>query len=222
MTGTHFAVMAQGGQQRVGHLLGIDGRPAHKQLLETSPGETIFGRMCRLAKEEDPQAKVWAVVHPTHHFAEACSKAGAQAMIQDDPGGSVLSGIHFSRSTWGERTAILLGDVVFSRALIREMCARPGNTIYARFGANPVTKKPWPEIFGLTFDQTGADIVLHELADETFRRHSDTKLWSIIEALRGMGFSAYSVTDWTDDVDSEADLLKWFPILRNCVAGEVT
>ena len=221
MTGTHFAIMAQGEQQRIGHLLGREGRPAFKQLLEASPGETIFGRMCRLAKEEDPQAKLWAVVHPTHDFAEACSKAGAQAMIQADPGCSVLSGIYFSRDVWGERTAILLGDVVFSRAVIREVCSRPGNTVYARLGANPVTKKPWPEIFGLTFDRDGAEVVLRALADPNFRRHTDSKLWSVIDVLRGGGFSTHAVTDWTDDIDTEAGFFKWLPILRDCVAREV-
>lgn len=218
---THFAVMAQGQQQRLGHLLGQNGFPSYKQLLEVSPGETIFGRMCRLAKEEDPQAKVWAVIHPTHHFAEACSKAGAQSMIQDDSGWSVLSGIYFSKDTWGDRTAILLGDVVFSRAVIREICLRPGSAVYARLGANPVTKKPWAEIFGLTFDRAGAATVLSVLADEKFRRHPDHKLWSVIDALRGGGFSTHMVTDWTDDIDTEADLLKYLPILRDCVAREM-
>ena len=217
----HVIIMAQGQQQRIGHMLGHHGMPAWKQLLPISEQETIFSRTCRLFREAGASA-ILAVVHNHPEWDAACRGAQVPMFIQKDPGPSVLNGIYNVQPFWGERTIIALGDVVYSRATVRKMVTDQAFYMYERPGRNTTTDKPFSERFGLSFGPENHDELRNALEEPGFRYHQDHKLGDLKERLKVGGVMKMQyIFDYTDDVDTEDGLLKWLPLLRKAAARDI-
>ena len=77
-------VMAQGQQQRIGHMLGVNGLPAWKQLLKISDQETILARTCRLFLEAGADVVI-PVIHWHHELVNACMDQALPFLIQREP-----------------------------------------------------------------------------------------------------------------------------------------
>ena len=211
-------VMAQGHQQRIGHMLGVNGLPAWKQLLKISDQETILARTCRMFLEAGVDTVV-AVIHWHHELVNACMDQVLPFVVQRDPGPSVLDGIYNMRHLWGDRTVIALGDVVYSRDTIRRMVIDPYLSIYERPGQNATTGRQTSERFGITFNRRHHRELERVLADVEFRRHQDSKIlelkFRLLEA--SMVPSIREVADYTDDIDDEEGYVKYLPLLREAV-----
>jgi len=212
-------VMAQGQQQRIGHMLGVNGLPAWKQLLKASETETILSRACRLFLEDGVDTVI-AVIHWHHELVNACMDKTLPFIVQRDPGPSVLSGIYNMRHLWGSRTIIALGDVVYSRETVRRMVSDRSFKIYERSGRNETTGNPYPERFGISFGREHHAELLSVLERPDFRSHGDSKLIDLKEPLGGH-MTVESISDYTDDVDTEEGFREWFPILREAAARDI-
>src|SRR3990167_840152 len=216
MPSTAF-IMCQGQQQRIGHLL-----MGPKQLIEIQGSESIFERTVRLIRDVSGQVRIIAVTSGGTAWISAVSRAGCEMYVQPDPGGSVVGAIRNVEFKWGpDRTVVFLGDVVFSKRLVKRMLdeLQPAGRFFGRAtGGNPVTGKPFPEIFGLSFDRSCADKLILETKDRGWRHHQDTKLWGL---LGRMGWPITESDDYTDDLDTEEDYVKRLPILRRAAAADV-
>ena len=218
---TNVFVMAQGQQQRIGHMLGVNGLPAWKQLLKISETETIIAKTCRLFLKAGVDVVI-PVIHWHHELVNACMDQVLPFVVQRDPGPSVLSGIYNLHHLWGERTIIALGDVIYSREIVRRMVLDSCLSIYERSGRNTATGNPYSERFGLTFSRSHHRELLEVLEDAGFRRHQDSKLLELNGRLlkARAPLVVRNVFDYTDDVDSEEGLVKWLPLLREAVAED--
>lgn len=215
-------VMAQGQQQRIGHILGVNGLPAWKQLLKISDNETILARTCRLFLEAGADVVI-PVIHWHHELVNACMDQVLPFVVQREPRPSVLDGIYNVRHLWGSRTIIALGDVVYSRDTVRRMMADTFLAVYERLKQNTVTGNPLPERFGLTFTRAHHRELEKVLEDVGFRQHQDSKLLDLRSRLLDISIhlSSREVSDYTDDVDTEEAYTKWFPILREAAARDL-
>ena len=215
-------VMAQGHQQRIGHILGQNGLPAWKQLLKISDQETIIARTCRLFLEAGVDTVI-AVIHWHHELVNACMDQVLPFVVQRDPGPSVLDGIYNMRHLWGSRTIIALGDVIYSRDTIRRMVSDTLLSIYERPGGNTATGRLASERFGMTFARTHHQELLRALEDVGFRRHQDSKILDLRSRLLDASIfpNMREVSDYTDDIDDEEGYCKFLPLLREAVTKDV-
>jgi len=213
--------MAQGDQHRIQHLLTPPAMPSFKQLLRISDSETIFSRTCRqlFAAGVD---QVSAVAHWHSEWIRACVDGRIPFLSQDDPGGSVVGAIHHYQNLWGDSVLIVLGDVVFSNQAIQIMVGQ-GPRTSEFFGrqeaANPVTGKVHPEIFALRIVKDHHATFLGATSEPTWRRHPDTKLHDLRMKLFGI-IQFFEISDYTDDVDTEEDYVKRFPLLKQSVSED--
>lgn len=207
-------VMCQGHQARIGHLLN-----GPKQLVEIQGSETIFERTVRLVRSTGPGVRIVAVTHGTHHWAAPIARAGCEMFVQRDPGSSVVGAIRNVEPMWGSDTFVLLGDVIFSKASIQNFMKADTSAFIGRRGGNPVTKKRFPEIFGLTFHNDEARRqILEATADFGWRSHQDTKLWDLLGKLC---WPLHETGDYTDDLDTHDDYVKHLPVLRGAVTTDI-
>ena len=215
-------VMAQGHQQRIGHMLGVNGLPAWKQLLKISDHETILARTCRLFLEAGVDTVI-PVIHWHHELVNACMDQVLPFIVQRDPGSSVLDGIYNVRHLWGDRTIIALGDVIYSRDTIARMVGDVLLSIYERPGQNHTTGRQSSERFGITFNRRHHLELVRVLDDVGFRRHQDSKIlefkFRLVEA--SIVPTMREVTDYTDDIDDEEGYVKFLPLLREAVLKDV-
>lgn len=207
-------IMCQGNQQRIGHLL--DGP---KQLIKVDDRETIFGRTVRLARAAGV-ARIVAVVHELPQWPPACGLAGVESYVQQDPGGSVVGAIMNLREFWGDRTIILLGDVIYSTSAIRTIAASSGPAFFGRRGRNPVTGKRFGELFGLAFSEPDRGRLDQETSAPGWSRHQDTKLWNLLEKVTP-AWPLVEISDYTDDMDTQDDYVKRLPIIREAAAMDL-
>lgn len=221
-TMTTVFMMAQGQQQRIGHVLGVNGLPAWKQLLKVSETESIMARSCRLFLEAGADTVI-QVIHWHHELVNACMDQVLPFLVQRDPGPSVLSGIYNVRHLWGERTVIALGDVVYSKDTVWRMISDKSFAMYERQKGNDTTGKPFSERFGLTFSREYHRDLLQVLEDRGFRQHMDSKLCDLRDRLGPISgaFVVRDVNDYTDDVDTAEGLVKFLPLLREAVARDI-
>jgi len=208
-------IMCQGNQQRIGHLL--DGP---KQLIKVVDQETIFERTVRLVRAAGV-SRVVAVIHPLPQWPPVCARAGVETYVQPDPGGSVVGAIMNLREFWGDRTIILLGDVIFSVAAIRAIVASSGAVFFGRRGKNPVTGKRFGELFGLAFSEPDrARLILETSSAAGWSHHQDTKLWGLLEKVHP-GWPLIEISDYTDDMDTHDDYTKRLPVIRAAAAKDL-
>ena len=211
-------IMAQGQQQRVQHLL-VPPLPAFKQLLQFFDTETIFSRTCSHLFGTGVEM-VAAVVHWHSEWIRACVDNQIPFLSQDDPGGSVVGAIYHYRKLWGTSILIVLGDVVFSSQAIRTMVTTDPSqsAFFGRHGPNPITGKSHWEVYAVRICLDGRRRFLEAMADPTWRRNADTKLHDLVRALPSIPF--VEISDYTDDIDTEEDYVKRFPILKRAVSED--
>jgi len=132
---------------------------------------------------------------PTHFFTLA------------EPTGPLIDGIYQTRPMWGERVIFLLGDVVFSHALIDVILLDTGElTFFGRLGPNPVTGKAASELFGVAIAEERYEDVLAWMAKATARGSEFTypcpRLWDLYYNFEDQGRLVSLKGDYTDDIDS--------------------
>jgi hypothetical protein len=216
---TNVIVMAQGQQQRIGHMLGTGGLPAWKHLLKVSESDSILSRTCKLFQAAGAEIVV-PVIHWHHEMVNLCMDMTVPFVIQRDPGASVLNGIYNIRELWGSKTVIALGDVVYSKETVRRMMSETKFCMYWRPGPNRETGNPFPERFGLCFERKNHHDLVMVLEVSSFRNHGDHKLSSLVEPLSG-AMEMVEVSDYTDDIDTEQAFREWFPKLKEAAARDV-
>lgn len=204
-------IMCQGNQQRIGHLLN-----GPKQLIPVDGEETIFERTVRLVRAAGV-SRIVAVIHPLPQWPPACDRAAVETYVQPDPGESVVGAIVNLREFWAERTIVFLGDVIYSTATVRTMVDSSGPVFFGRRSGNPVTGKLFGELFGVAFSEPDREQLLRETADAGWRRHGDTKLWSLFERIL---WPLAQIFDYTDDMDTEDDYVRRLPIIRDAVSRD--
>lgn len=132
--------------------------------------------------------------------------------------GNILHGI-YQLLQMGESHIFLLGDVIFSRQLLADIFAYDEReyTLWGRQDGNPVTGKAAPEIFALTVNKIFVPLVKVHM--ELIKSY-ETKLWGYKRHYLFEG-NWEEVTDWTDDIDSPEEYVKFFEKLEWCAVNEV-
>jgi hypothetical protein len=132
-----------------------------------------------------------------------------------EPVGSLLNGIWQSRKDWKtEREVILLGDVAYSNRAKNIIINddRPVS-IYGRKGSNKVTGKEAKELFGLSIQ----NLSYEEMGDVLNKlwKGGQGKLWNLLDHLGDSVF--VEIDDYTDDVDSIQEYVKFWGSLRKAI-----
>lgn len=213
-----IVILAQGQQSRMPDLRGS------KHHIPIAGTETIIERTLRLLAQMTP-AVIVVVAPATDVWRAICLKHSVALRTHAWPGDSVLDGIQqCSEFLRIERHVYLLGDVVFSRDALRNAVAMGGPThFFGRQGENVTTGKRHGELFALQVDPLKADPVLAAVSDAAWRKSirrpgSPGQLWDL---QRRLGAPIEDVgADWSDDLDTPADLLKVLPRLRVLVADD--
>lgn len=209
--------MAQGEQARIGHAIA-----GPKQLLKLNGEQTIFERTVgQLRAHQVPPENITAIIHGGPWWIPVMDQVRVGAHIQPDPGASVVGAIIQCQQFWGkDHTTVLLGDVVYSNHAIGAMLMPiPSVAFFGRKTGNRFTGKKNGEIFGLTFGKSGELGQAVARLGMNWARHCDTKLWTALEQCYGAPF--LEINDYTDDIDTEDDLKKRLPLLRELVARDV-
>ena len=211
--------MCQGEQRRLASL----GYPKH---LVQINGETLLARTTRMLRERRRDASI--VLIGGGAFSVEAQRLGVEHRMID-PGRCIVDGILATRDLWaGERvvgrTAIVLGDVVWSRAALRSLVDDPRTLVFA---GTPDVSSSRGEVFGMTFDAPGwvsylADTCPCRSANRSFSLqqsgHLRRLLWWAQHELNLHPFAVNGidqtwhpsvylpVTDYTDDIDTPADV----------------
>lgn len=200
---TTIFIMAQGQQTRMGGSL-----VAPKQMLEVA-GEPIICRTARLLGQRSFQFQV--VVEQTPDWLAF----GLPIVTLPAPGTCLVRGIVACRSAWTDDTLFLLGDVIYSRALLGRILDErtDGIRLWGRLREHPITKRNWREMYALRFGRDGAARIV---AQESACRN----LHDIHERIVGAGeFVEVFEDDYTDDIDYPRDL-ETLPLLSEAVKAE--
>src|SRR5262245_14331375 len=217
-------VMAQGQQRRLDGVLSF---PKH---FVDILGEPLIARTLRLLRQHAPD-DITVIAPSTSAWEELCARHRARLYTQPDPGICILDGIHNTRGLWdpSERTVILLGDVVYSRAALRTILADSRPIGFAgRPTGSRITLCPHGELFGLGFEPIARDRITGWLDDAMFRHHETYPeriglLWGLYHQLAGGRrvrpdlFS--TIDDYTDDIDDARDLAS-LPFLLDALRAE--
>lgn len=118
---TTALIMAQGGQQRIGHLLA-----GPKQLIPIFGDQTIFERTVQQIRAAGVK-RIVAVVHGGPWWVQVLDKVGVESYVQPDPGPSVVGGIFQCEHLFGDKNLIFLGDVVYSTVPCGRSSGRTGH-----------------------------------------------------------------------------------------------
>lgn len=198
---TTIFIMAQGNQARMGAALATP-----KQLLEVN-GEPIISRTIRL-------------LGPRPFFVVAEANDHWRALDHPTPiltlpsqGNYLVPGIMACKQFWTDDTLFLLGDVVYSKAVLDRILIEQTRAllIWGRTKPNPVTKRSWPEMYALRFGPGGANRITEQAA-------ACKTLHDIREKVSG-GSEFQEVSDYTDDIDWPKDL-ETLPALSEAVRQE--
>jgi len=140
---------------------------------------------------------------------------GCHNITLTNPGTGLLDGIHETHDLWVLQGAlILLGDVVYSRQLLDIMMNDTRQFVmYARNEPNLYTGRLHGERYGLRVGIEYSSYLYDRINWDRWRQHCNGRLqglWHRIEPKCAW----YECDDWTDDVDTPADL----EALRDCCA----
>lgn len=205
-------VLAHGEQAR---FTGMLDRP--KQLIDLG-GESIIARTVRLFRGHVDEV---VVIAP---WGGTVGPARVEAIPY--PGGTTLHGLHQTRHLWNDidRLIVLLGDVVFSTHTRDVVMAARSLTFVGREGPNPLTGKPWGELFALVCPRAAIaqlDAVLHEPHWQT----APGRLRDLAQFLRGCAVCPFAMTDivndYTDDIDTPEDVEAVLPRLRTQARDDI-
>ena len=150
----------------------------------------------------------------------------------DEPTGPLLRGIALTAPAWDDKTIILLGDVIFSHAMMDAMISNPGLHVYGRVGTNRFTGKEASELFAITFhEEHQIEILDHCLWMISRGRpiRYPPKLWALYRLLAGFDHAdearhedeiLIQMDDYTDDIDSVQGYKKWWDALNTHAAHD--
>lgn len=216
-------VMAQGQQERL-----PVATHGHKQLLRIG-NESIVARQVRLLREAGAE-DIRIVAEATRAWVEASESLHVPLDPLRIPGNCILDGVSacLHRLPQSETRPVLfmLGDVVFSRALVHSVLSDHGEIrIFARNGPNPSTKKTCGEAFALRVSDTAKKPIAALAQSRAHASGSRGKLWDLAAALAvsrlfgGEPIHPTHPSDWSDDIDDPADLDR-LPILAKLAAAD--
>ena len=209
-------IMAQGCQRRLKHVLDHP-----KQLLKVGD-ETILSRTIRLVWEPhygNPDVAVigWPELLDTVFGV-------AELHTFNEPGNCILEGIAGCRLLFDkERTVILLGDVVYSRAAIEAIYAdeRP---VFAA-GSSDLTSSTG-ELYAFSFTREWEANVVRLLHTRScfgtlHKKYQPGHLRELYRALKSYyGESYLTIDDYTTDIDTEEDLETFGALVEKALADD--
>jgi len=125
--------------------------------------------------------------------------------------GNILHGV-YQLLEQGQAYTFLLGDVIYSRQTLANILVTDeyAYTLWGRSGENQFTGKAAPEIFALTVNKEFVPLVRVHL--EMIQEY-ESKLWGYYHHFLFNG-NWEEVTDWTDDIDSPEEYVKFFEKLK--------
>jgi hypothetical protein len=197
-------------------------RPEYKQLIPIG-SETLIGRTMRMLGEAGlmnlPNRTIlvaWPDFHgriPDGLFSK---------IVLSDNGTTIFEGTLAARGLWGDdATAILCGDVIFSRKCIDHIAEwqireSPLEFITRTSGPSPVTGKQALEILGLLFRPSALPMMeshIKGVVDWAKATDQPGRMWHFYNGLGGNPYSynyarahypaiTWEPGDYTDDVDS--------------------
>lgn len=180
--------------------------PATFKQLVPLGNETIITRTIRQLREYNLFP---TVIAPGDLFPSMPERTNFHSFRE--PTGSLIRGIWLtSKMDWsGDRTIILLGDVVYSNKSIRTiLTTKIGYPfVYGRLGSNEFTGKTAPELFALHIPKFYYKI----LAINLFQKEG--KLWDLYHREKVKLVQCF---DYTDDLDSPQEFTQFFGKLSDC------
>ena len=230
---TQAIIMAQGGQTR---LPSLAGKP--KQLLQLEKyGASIIERTIRMLIARDVDV---AVIGPAAMVGLARVDRGRVVTVGtlENPGNTVIKGLAqipltISNPTF-QRTLILLGDVVYSRAMMDLLVGCYSPPLEAPIVAGtPNLTSATGEVFGISF-RFGWANQINEFVRTTkappFTEYQPGQLRKLLwqlqcqdpdRAIRSLGASGIPSKkyfrsiegDWTKDIDTEKEMRTLLPVL---------
>ena len=132
-----------------------------------------------------------------------------------EPTGSLIDGIVRTSPRWDDNGILfLLGDVVYSNyamsVILSGVYSKPPFTLFGRLTGNLYTGKERKEIFAL---------YIPSMTDEMcnlFERIRQKQTAGLFD-LYSMSKVIVPVADYTDDIDSPSEYVKFFPLLQDRV-----
>jgi len=216
---TRAIIMAQGKGSRwtTSHRHHMDILATHKQLLPVGD-ETVISRTIRQLKELGI-SDVWVIAGSD--IFDQIGDVGCYSLRE--PTGSIIQGIIGIRHLWMNEPDVLfvLGDVLFSNAMMKTIATHKKSAFFGREGGNVVTGKESKEIFALRLvgnaDHSnkfyGKLIVLNTETSMPIK----LKLWDLYHYLFSQGFMgliSLIANDYTDDTDTPEEYLRFFHLLQ--------
>ena len=186
--------------------------PATYKQLVSIGDETIITRTIRQFSPND--MTVIAQGEPFFPFVEG----KAELITFHEPVGTLIQGIWKTSEHWkGDcQIIILLGDVIYSNAVVEEILAdeyATMSTIFGRDGANLSTRKAAKEIFAFAIP-SGINIQAfwkQELR-AFWENNYGTKLWDFYN-INYPEMEFIKIDDYTDDCDSVQEYQQFYPKL---------
>ncbi len=192
----------------------IDLPSEYKQLLPIGKGEVLIQRTIRQIGESIDELDVTLIAPGDFLLYPYPEWMKFQSFRE--PTGCILEGICRTKNEWaGERVLFLLGDVIYSNRMMKEIINnRDTVSFFGRKGKNVFTDKEASEIFAFGFNDTQImqDVLWQEMRHLWFRREIDAKLWTLLSYLK---LSIVEVeNDYTDDVDSPEEYEQFYEKLK--------
>ncbi|GAB6166468.1 hypothetical protein JCM19992_24680 [Thermostilla marina] len=127
-----------------------------------------------------------------------------------------IESLYETRSLWGQRTLVLLGDVFYTREAFATIASSSCSLrFFGRSGPSRFTKSPHGEMFAVVFDRSRIDWIEEHLriAIEDAHRGGRGKLWELYRSVAGFPLRRHQVEnvlfreidDYTDDIDTVAE-----------------
>jgi hypothetical protein len=257
MSTLHVIILAQGQQSRLPDLA------VPKQLLEIPhAGETILRRTFRLLGELAPGAfptlvahrgvaEAVGAVHPTDtRLAGAAARSfyvgippdmrSALCVTLDNPGNHAVAGLQQVLRLGispADTIAVVLGDVIWSRAALQQLLFGAAPIAHSRFQGIAFVGTPnltggGGELFGIRAPRVSSSVLEAELpkSSSAFIDYQPGRLRELLWALQKrhqlstdlkvhMLAPYIPITDFTTDIDTPADLAR-LPEIGRAVAAE--
>lgn len=182
--------------------------------------EFLIARTVRMLYERGYDEEDIYVISPTH-FKEHIRDC---TVISLDPVDSVLDRVLQTSMFWSiYGTTVLLGDVLFSHAVLDGLLGSEELIFAGRIGSNQITGKQPSELFGFTVLPEDYETVMYQLRDLLMRplthlgKHP--RLWWLQRRMEDIvqDNTLLQCNDYTDDVDTPDEFHEFWPAM--CVAA---
>ena len=227
-------ILAQGRGSRwkeeLGRNLTIDLPSEYKQLIPIGDGEVLINRTNRQIWQSYSNNPIVGqsvsdvtVIAPSDFVQYMPSWVKFRSF--HEPTGCILEGICRTKKEWeGHRVVFLLGDVVYSNRMIREIFSNTDTvSFFGREGANVFTGKEASEIFAFSFNE---DIITqlniwNEMRFLWFTKQIKAKLWHLRDDMPSISFAFRKVfDDYTDDIDSPEEYNLFYEKLKESALAD--